>query len=491
MSTRLAVKKFVKKGSCITSAFLLISISIFAHAKLEKSSPRKNEILNQTPKAVELFFSAPIQASKINSIIVKDENGKRVNKSSLTFSEDGKKLVAILNDLENGIYKVNWRVISKDDHTIKGEYSFSVQNDQAGNAADEKAVTTVEERFSNSESDDHSHHTNASSGTTWWQSLVSWFLYLAMFVLFGGFVFRLFVLDPTVTQLSEISGEDRALGLMKSERRFLLLSWLSLATLLVIIPIRLLLQTSSVFGEGIVGAFSPPKFLQVITETGFGLPWGLQFTMTILLFVVIFMISRSKDSRNPILWAGLLLGSFLLLTPSLSGHARAASEEYSFAIISDWVHLIAGGIWIGGLVHLFFTSPKAFENVEEFLNLKSVVQMIPRFSRLAIAATILIFLTGFYSSWIHLGSGFDRFNTTYGIVLLVKILVVLPMIGLGGLNGFILHPRMQKLLAKTDKSETRYRATKEKFYRSVGFEIILGVTVLLVVSILTFLPPGK
>lgn len=488
----------LKRKLFINVVILLLLIflpttDVFAHAKLEKSSPQKDEILNQAPKTVELFYSVAIQSSGVNSVIVTDENGKRVDKNNLTVSEDGKKLAAELGELGPGIYKVDWRVISTDDHTIRGEFSFSVKVDKAENAKNEneKTVNKDVEKSSDSEMEDHSHHNTVESGTSWWQSVVRWFLYLAMFVLFGGFAFRLFVLKPTLTRLSDLSDEEKNLGLEKSKRMFLSLSWLSLIILLVVIPIRLLLQTSSVFGESIVEAFSPSKLMQILTQTGFGFPWALQFTLMILLFVVILLIKRDKDLKNPYLWAGLLLGSFLLLTPSLSGHARAASKEYSLAIISDWIHLIAGGIWIGGLVHLFFTSPKAFENAGISQKLQSIVRMIPLFSRLAIAATVLIFLTGIYNSWIHLESVFDLFNTTYGFVLLIKILLVLPMIGLGGLNGFILHPRMQKILSEDDISESKYRTVSKKFYRSVSFEIILGVLVLIIVSVLTFLPPGK
>ncbi len=483
--------KHFKKGSLIFLLFILLSINVLAHAKLEKSSPATDEVLTQTPKTVELLFSVAMQSSGINSIIVTDQTDKRVDKNNLVVSDDGKKLTAELNDLKSGVYKVVWRAISNDDHTIKGEYNFSVKLNKNVSVADNKDKPQSPQTVKEEVKEDHSQHTTQESGTSWLQSIVSWFLYLAMFLLFGGFAFRLFVLKPTLKQLSTVDNKERQKGLDKSGQRFLLLLWLSLAALLLIIPARLLLQTSSVFGISFTDAFSISKLSQVLTQTGFGFPWILQLVLMILLFIAVLLYSRSKESKKPFLWAGLIFGAFLFLTPSLSGHSRAANQEYSFAIISDWIHLIAGGVWVGGLFHLLLTAPKAFEDFPDPQRLSGTYRVIPLFSRLAIGSTLLIILTGIYNSWIHLASISALFNTTYGITLLIKILLVLPMLALGGLNSFILHPQMKKTLAQRNVAQEKYQAIRKKFYRSVSFEIFLGILVLLVVSILTFLPPGK
>lgn len=493
-------KSFVKEFS-IFLMFILLSVSVFAHAKLEKSSPQKDEVLNKAPKTVELFFSVAIQSSGINSVIVTDENGKRVDKNDLSVSDDDKRLTTGLNELSSGAYKVDWRAISTDDHTIKGEYTFTVKLSSRGNGKETTAGSSEETKNIPAgdveKKEDHSHHATEESATSNWQSVVRWFVFSAMFLLFGGFAFRLFVLKPTLNQTFDLTDEERSEGFEKSRRRFVSLLWLGIAVLALAVPARLLLQTSSVFGTGFTGTFSPSKASQVLTQTGFGTPWIVQAVVVILLFVVVFLISRKPvsnenfDKSNPLLWTGLILGAILLLTPSLTGHARAASKDYLFAIPSDWIHMLAGSLWVGGLVHLFFTSPKAFENFESATRLDGVIKMIPLFSRLAIAATILIVLTGIYNSWIHLASFYVLFSTDYGITLLIKILLVIPMIALGGVNSFILHPQMKQILADKDVSQTQYQQTSNKFYRSVSIEVLLGILVLVVVSILTFLPPGK
>jgi putative copper export protein len=190
------------------------------------------------------------------------------------------------------------------------------------------------------------------------------------------------------------------------------------------------------------------------------------------------------------LWIGLFLCGLLFLTPSLTGHARAAASEYRLTIISDWLHLVAVGIWVGGLFHLALTMPKSIEHLHGSRRLCVLSRVIPLFNNLAVAATILIVLTGIYNSWTHVDSFSALWNTPYGQVLGLKIILFLPMLVLGGLNTFALRKRVDRF---TDEavSTAEHLKTDRSFYRSVRVEAAIGVAVLLLAGILAFLPPAR
>ena len=183
--------------------FLLLSTTVFAHAKLEKSSPATDEVLNNAPQTIELNFSVPIQDSSINSIKISNQNGNRVDIGTLTVSENGKRLSAQLNSLASGIYTVDWRAISSDDHTIKGEYSFTVK-------IDDKKISDSPAQNNNSQTpkstpkntSDHPHHQTQESSTSWYQNVVRWFLYMGIFLLFGGFAFQKLIFTPGIGIIS-------------------------------------------------------------------------------------------------------------------------------------------------------------------------------------------------------------------------------------------------------------------------------------------------
>jgi putative copper export protein len=332
------------------------------------------------------------------------------------------------------------------------------------------------------------------SGTNLAQSAVRWLMYLAMMTLFGGFAFRLLVLKPSLEQARDLSDEERALGLGQGENRFVRLTWLSLALLAVAALASLILQTSAVLDVSITQAFAPTRLHQVLTETSYGLPWLLQIVMIHALFVVVFHIARRRrkdlNAEVPFLWIGLVLSAILFLTPSLTGHARAAVKEYQFAIFSDWLHLVAVGIWVGGLFHLALTMPKSVAHLGGLRRLCVLSHVIPLFSRLAIVSSILIVLTGIYNSWIHVDSFSALWNTRYGQVLSLKIILFLPMIALGGLNTFVLRPRAERFKNEA-VSDDEHRQVDRRFARSVRVEAAIGIVVLLLAAILAFLPPAR
>ncbi len=110
--------------------------------------------------------------------------------------------------------------------------------------------------------------------------------------------------------------------------------------------------------------------------------------------------------------------------------------------------------------------------------------MVNRFSRLALASVPVLFLTGLYQSWIHVGSFPTLYNTDYGKVLLLKLTFFALMLSIGAVNYFSTKP----LLASADRITAQ--ASKQKALRRIGLESVLGLAIFGVTGLLTVLPPG-
>jgi putative copper export protein len=252
-----------------------------------------------------------------------------------------------------------------------------------------------------------------------------------------------------------------------------------------------------IFDKSFVDALSPRLLNQVITTTGFGASWRLQVWAIGVLIIIVFYLSRrlkhEPSSEHRIWWwACLAAGAVLLLAPTWTGHAVVAAKQFPFAIGADWLHLIGAGFWVGGLFHLALTMPKAISILDEHGRLRVLHRIISLFTRLAIVSTVVITLTGIYNSWMHVDRIGELWSTPYGETLLVKVLLVIPMIALGGLNTFILHPRASRLLEKEESAlDVQSGKMRRSFYRSVIIEAALGVFVLLAAAILVFLQPAR
>jgi copper transport protein len=294
-----------------------------------------------------------------------------------------------------------------------------------------------------------------------------------------------------------LNDEERTAAIKRGKNLFISLAWLNLALLLVSAFAGLFLQTLVVYETSAANALT--NLLRTLNETSYGETWLLQAFMTALLFAIVFFIDRQNrkyDSFSPeanaktsILWLGLVVCALLFLAPSLSGHARAASREYPFAVVSQWLHLIAVGVWLGGLFHLALILPRSIGNFNSRQRLSVLAEAIPRFSRYAVAFSLLLALTGVYSSWIHIKDFSDLWTSVYGIVLTAKIAVFILMLVFGGLNSFVLRPRLAQLITEADLESDILRAS-QNFYRAVGIETALGAIALLLAAALAFAPLG-
>ena len=481
-------------------AILLYPTMTFAHAHLVRSQPEANSTLKQAPKIIELWFNEELSPN-FNAIAVTDQSGKRVDKNNVSLSEEGKKLQIDLADLSSGTYTVDWKNLSADQHTMKGKFTFTVAlAESAASTTTPAPQPSAVQKTGSTQPTSTPRSATATgseeqSGSTWALSAVRWLEYLGLMTLFGGFTFLLLVLAPALRQAQGMNDGQRAAAIKASAGRFITLSWLSLGLVAFAAVLGLVLQASAVMDMTLGQALSVANLYKILTMTSYGVPWLLQIVALIVLALIVLLLSRRTDwqKRSPaLMWIGLVVSAVLFLTPSLTGHAAAAASEHRFAVFTDWLHLVAGGVWIGGLFHLTLSMPQALSAFNRNQRLRVLHLIIQTFTRLAITSTILIVLTGIYNSWMHVESFPALWNTAYGKTLLLKVILFLPMIALGGLNTFVLHPRAKALIERDDNVSTPQHSTiARNFYRSVATEAALGVVVLLVAAVLVFLQPAR
>jgi putative copper export protein len=137
------------------------------------------------------------------------------------------------------------------------------------------------------------------------------------------------------------------------------------------------------------------------------------------------------------------------------GVVALGSTEFPDAVPDDWgresfdtavwmLHLVGGGIWVGGLVGLLCLAlPGA---VPPAGRAAFWAPAIRRFSVVAMSCVAAIGLSGLFLYWEHVDGPSQLLTTMYGRVLGVKILLFGGLL-LGGFNQFWLHPRIDALRA--------------------------------------------
>src|SRR5699024_8971153 len=137
-----------------------------------------------------------------------------------------------------------------------------------------------------------------------------------------------------------------------------------------------------------------------------------------ILITMVLLISPQRVGR---LGGASATGIAALLPLALSGHAAGADEHVN-AVNSLGVHFIGMAVWIGGLMAMCVLAPGLGDE------LRAVTQ---RYSQLALAAYVLVGLSGALNGMLRLYGPADLITHPYGRLLLVKILA-LGALGLAG-----------------------------------------------------------
>lgn len=204
------------------------------------------------------------------------------------------------------------------------------------------------------------------------------------------------------------------------------------------------------------------------------------------------IITRRSDGDDPLppVWQAICLGAPAAIglgIVSWSGHAATGSDA-TLNIALDAVHNIATAAWVGGLAGLITLVLPTYRRLNEPDDIRLTSAAVVRFSMLGVVAVALLVVTGVYRAIAEVGALSDLFSTTYGLVLVAKVLVFAAMCVVAGYNRFSLHPRLERAalgLRETDEGAAMtLRST-------VKAELALAAVLLvLVAALIGGSPPG-
>jgi copper transport protein len=161
----------------------------------------------------------------------------------------------------------------------------------------------------------------------------------------------------------------------------------------------------------------------------------------------------------------LVFGGACLLVSGAIGHP-AAIQPY-LSIPAKMAHLLSAALWLGGLLWLVWLSK--CDALACRLEAKRV-------SSAALIAVIAIFLTGSLETLLFLNSPSDLIQSSYGRLVLLKVLGLVLLVGAGAYNRFGLVPRLEEPGATS------------KLARSVRNEIVIVSMVILIGGFLGYVP---
>jgi putative copper resistance protein D len=228
-----------------------------------------------------------------------------------------------------------------------------------------------------------------------------------------------------------------------------------------------------------------------ITRTQFGRLWA--WRLALMLLFTIANLFASRKCRN-VLWRsrawqciGAIIATTLLGSLAWAGHAGATlGVERSIHLTADAAHLIAAGLWPGGLLPLTLVLLQACRSSQLSL-LLAASAITRRFSALSLLVVAALAATGLTNSYFLVGSLHALVTTGYGRLLTLKVLLFVIMIGFGACNLLRFKPQ----LALANEQNTKQRDALRKLMRNVIAELCIGTLIVLIVGALGATPPPR
>lgn len=302
-----------------------------------------------------------------------------------------------------------------------------------------------------------------------------WLFLTGVVFVSGAFAARIIVTGPTGAEVFIPAGKKRCLG--ESAARFIFL--VALLTFFMDAG-HFILHCSVMTETPLNEVFSIlPAFL---IKTKYG-----KFTLLksfFLLVTILISLAAIKRDKKFLAVSGTISSVFILVVISMSGH-QGAEGYVTIPFYLDLLHIITISLWIGGIFFLCFCFSFLLREKDGVLwgVFKAIIN---RFSLLATYCVFIAGISGIVLSFLNVKGLSVLLHTQYGVILLLKLLLVGIMVMLGGMNKFYLIPRMNHVDRENQLGSIQIR---KELTRNVRFEAYLGIAISLLTSLLTHISP--
>ena len=151
-----------------------------------------------------------------------------------------------------------------------------------------------------------------------------------------------------------------------------------------------------------------------------------------------------------------------------------------------WIHITSAAIWVGGSLFIGVVFAPILKKmsmpVEERIQL--MVQVGRRFNKLALPALFILIATGMYQAHLVLQKSDILFDTSYGHILIIKIILVTALLILYAVHVRIIRKDVEdKIIAKEMPAEELQKLRK-KIIILGEVTVVLSVIILFLASVL-------
>ncbi|HTK54800.1 MAG TPA: copper resistance protein CopC [Gemmatimonadaceae bacterium] len=409
------------------------------HATLVSSEPAANSRLATAPTQIRLVYSEPIEG-KLAKVSLVPASGTPIVLRAGGDPRDVHAVIAPVDALSAGTYKVEWRVVSADGHPVDGSFSFTVGDTTVGTPIAPVAPPQTAQPEPREEAE------------VWGPAA------------FGA------PLIPAVLRGTGLGALMATVGLLlfmaaakpnaaqHGDRR-----------------LRSVTTAFAVAAPVLLGAHLVTWLINTSPDLKFDPAWAASALGTTVGKIELWRVGLTILA----LWAwwlarrtrlALLFAAAAVVVSGAVGHSAAIAPAW--AVPAKAIHLLASAIWVGGLLWLLIRP--AGDDVQLFAT------DADRVSSRALWAVIAVAFTGVVQTRLFLDSWSGLVTSAYGLLVLAKTAGLLVLVAFGAYNRQRVMPRLTAEPNGTEVGVLRASVTRE---------IVVVAIVILLGGLLAYVPP--
>jgi len=154
--------------------------------------------------------------------------------------------------------------------------------------------------------------------------------------------------------------------------------------------------------------------------------------------------------------------------------------------IITWIHLVSAAIWVGGSLFIGIVFSPLLKTIANSLEerMQIMIRVGRRFNKIAVPSLIILMATGLYNSHVLLSKPDLLVATSYGIFLIIKIILVVALIVIYAIHVRVIRKDIEEKIMSNQMPEHQIQKLRKKIIILGEITVVLSLAILFLASLL-------
>ena len=151
-----------------------------------------------------------------------------------------------------------------------------------------------------------------------------------------------------------------------------------------------------------------------------------------------------------------------------------------------WAHLVSASIWVGGSIFIGIVLAPLLKTISESVEerVKIMIRVGRKFNKIAIPSLAILIATGLYNSSNILSKPEFLLSTNYGIILVIKIILVISLLVMFAIHIRIIRTEIEKKIESKEMLPEIVQKLRSKIISLGRVMVFVSVAILLMAALL-------